>query len=166
MSSKKPQDQSNEEWLADYDGRDYEERGVTLISRTFPVNQTSPIPNIDGFVGRYIDHRTIAVGRGCVALDFEDINTNIIATAFFNVALSSSHGNNYPRGKREQFIPPPRGKFRRFYIQTLGEEHECWSRVHKSLRNRFKDVLFTGEIAMHLDKTGNPYPKLRNVRAI
>ena len=85
MSSKKPQDQSNEEWLADYDGRDYEERGVTLISRTFPVNQTSPIPNIDGFVGRYIDHRTIAVGRGCVALDFEDINTNIIATAFFNV---------------------------------------------------------------------------------
>jgi hypothetical protein len=164
MQSKRPEDQTRDEWLADYSGCTAEEyrkaKGVGSDQK-FLLNL---IIKPDKNLFRYIDHRTTS--KGSVAMDFESIDGGTSATVFFNVGLRSNRSKNYPSGNRGQFIPPPKGNFRKFWIQAVGKEPPRWCRVHKSMGSKLGGLVFTGNITQETDSKGKPYNKLRNARAI
>lgn len=145
--------QTNEEWLADYDGKP--------ISQKEPQGAATVPPSTERF--RYVDHRTTTMGS--VVLEFESVDHKFIAVCFFNVGLKSVRGKNYPAGKRGQFNPPTNGKFRRFWMSVVGEPPTRWSRTHLVMRARFKLFKFTGEITKGTNRKGQPFTKLSNVRA-
>jgi hypothetical protein len=189
---KKPQDQSHEEWLTGnctaeqyratksgepipISGSDKSPITTTSLDALPQSNQrphfnqptVAPsvavdIPPANGLLFRYIDHRTTR--KGSVVLTFESLDGRIRASAFFNVSLKSNRGTIYPSGKRGQFIPPEAGKFRDLWKAAVGKEPFRWSRVHKSMRSNFRDIVFTGEITEEEDSKGQRYFKLRNVK--
>lgn len=140
-----PKTQTNREWLAEFD---------CVIGE--PAKYAPKNTVIDQF--RYIDHRTTKTGS--LVLEFEFINQGKKAVCFFNVKIRSSRGNNYSSGSRGQFIPPLRGKFRKFWMDTVGEEPIRWCRVHKSLRSKLSQLTFTGETETCIDSNGQEYLKL------
>ena len=150
---KKPEDQTNEEWLADYD------RSSGNTSAYPQVTSWRDRSNSDtNHLFRYVDHRTT---RGkSVAMDFETLDHKMKGTCFFNVELSSKYGKNYPAGKRGQFNPKTNSKFRKFWMQAVGRPPYRWSRVHKQMRSSFKGLVFVGKIKPEVDSKGQPYNKI------
>lgn len=197
---KRPQDQSNKEWLADLGEPDQSShctadqyRGaksgepipisesdkspiITTLFDALPQSNRRPhfnqptvapsaavdIPPANRLLFRYIDHRTTR--KGSVVLVFESLDGRTRASAFFNASLESNRGTKYPSGKRGQFIPPEMGKFRGFWMETVGKEPSRWSRVHKSMRSNFRDIVFTGEVTEERDGKDQHYFKLRDVK--
>ncbi len=144
-----PKTQTSKEWLVDFESAIKE-----------PTKYTSNNNVINQF--RYIDHRTTKTGS--LVLEFESINQDKKAVYFFNVKIKSSHGNNYPSGYRGQFNPPPRGKFRKFWLDTVGKEPVRWCRIHKSLRSKLCQLTFTGETKTCIDSNGREYLKLIHLK--
>ena len=168
---KKPEDQTNEEWIADYDRWVAEHLGCgTVPSWEFSTEddkggaykdisdrQIKTESNPEQLF-RYLDHRTTRSGG--LAMDFETLDHKLKATSFFNVHLISKFGNRYPSGERGQFNPPEKGKFRRFWMQVVGKAPRSWSRVHKSMRSSLKGIVFVGKIRSETDSKGHPYFKI------
>ncbi len=144
-----PKTQTNREWLAEFD---------CVIGE--PAKYASKNTVIDQF--RYIDHRTTK--KGSLVMEFESINQDKKAVCFFNVKIRSSRGNNYSSGSRGQFNPPSRGKFRKFWMDTVGEEPIRWCRIHKSMRSKLRTLTFTGETISCTDSNGRDYTKLINLQ--
>jgi len=156
---KKPQDQTVDEWLVDYD----KFSGITYSGITQIKVPSEPSKNTDlnTYLFRYVGHRTTK--KSCVALEFEILDSDMRAVKFFNVNLSGRKGKAYPAGKNGQFNPPERGKFRKFYKEITGEEPARWCRVHKSLRSNFRDLIFIGMIEHCIDSNGNGYYKITEI---
>jgi len=177
---KRPQDQTDEEWLSDLNSADSyrvakwgesesrrrpDKQGnfIHLSGNTEEsVPELKPCSTTTQLYFRYIDHRTTR--QGSVAMDFESLDGEITATAFLNVYIKSNRGTKYPTGKRGQFIPPEGGKFRKLWIKAVDQAPPRWSRVHKSMRSHFRELVFTGEITKEIDSKGHHYYKLRNVQ--
>lgn len=153
---KKPEDQTNEEWLDELNGK-------TNQSDVISPNFESPESKIKTNDFRYIDHRTTFVGFTSAALDFESVNGLLVATKFFNVKLKSSRGKSYSSGHRGQFIPPERSNFRHFWMRAVGKAPERWCRVHKSLRSQLKDLVFKCKYVVAKDRKNNPYFKILEI---
>ena len=164
-----PQDQTNEEWLADYEKSGADQyraaKGFESEPKSQPkkvvVNKVNNRPSNELYFC-YVDHRTTR--QGSVAMDFESLDGEVTATAFFNVKIMSSRGIKYPTGKRGQFIPNKGGKFRKLWEQAVGKDPYRWCRVHKSMRSHFRGIVFVGEIEEVIDSKGKGYYKLTNVK--
>lgn len=148
---KKPQDQTFQEWQDDLSGNNK----VTTI---YPKNQ---MPN--RIIGRkhrfkYLSHRTTK--RPCLVLEFESLDESFLAVKFFNITLEGRKGIIYSTGANGQFNSHKRSKFRRFYKRVTGEEPARWSRVHKSLKSKFRDRIFTAEVEECRDSKDNVYYKI------
>ena len=154
---KNPENQSHEEWLADYDHAIGNEPTYPQAPswRNRSISDTTHL-------FRYVDHRTIRTGG--VAIDFETLDHKLHATLFFNVNLISKYGNRYPSGVRGQFNPPVNGKFRRFWMQAVGKAPNRWSRVHKTMRSTLRDIVFVGKIEPKMDSKRQSYNKLIEIR--
>jgi len=192
-SKKNPEDQSIEEWLADYEKSpavSYRDANAIESEPKFKaaINENSirskqgksygkmpPIRQpIASVVEQNINTATTLLEfryidhrttrQGSVAMDFETFDGMITATKFFNVEIVSNRGNKYNPGRRGQFIPSVGGNFRKLWMQAVGKVPTRWCRVHKSLRSHFRELVFTGEITNELDNKGNHYYKLRNVQ--
>ncbi|MDZ7662512.1 hypothetical protein [Thiohalophilus sp.] len=159
VERKRPEDQTTEEWLAEFAGSSCKppRRGVQIEG--VPKTENSADEEARQF--RYIGHRTTRTGS--VALEFEALDGQLQAVKFFNVGLKSRQGNNYPAGKNGQFNPPERGKFRQFWMEAVGEPPSRWCRVHKSLRSKLGKLVFTGEIEHCLDGKGAGYYKITSI---
>ena len=149
---KRPEQQTNEEWLRDYDA------GSSVAS-------SSEEPSLLGIRRRlrYVGHRTTCMGA--VALEFEildDVGT-ASAVRFFNVSLRGPRGKNYPAGSGGQFFPNEKGKFRRFWMEAVGSPPLRWSTVHKSLRNKLHRLRFVGRVTTERDGKGNSYYKIHEI---
>jgi len=69
-------------------------------------------------------------------------------------------------GKGGQFFPLEGSKFRKFWMRTVKKEPYRWSRVHKEIRPRLKDLLFTGDLKQAWRKNGEPYMELINITVL
>jgi len=99
-------------------------------------------------------------------MEFESLDGSIKAIDFSNVRIKNNRGRNYPAGKRGQFIPPKQGKFRTFWMQTVGNPPSRWCRVHKSMLSKLKNKKFVGDMTREMDGKNNPYLKLKNLRLV
>jgi len=150
--------QTHQEWWADYDSGSEQP-----VAEAKPVPATGqPIPLDTQF--RYVDHRTTC--RRSVGLEFESLDGSIRAVMFCNVKLKSPRGKSYPAGDRGQFIPPERGKFRKFWKQTVGIDPWRWCRVHKSMRSALGPLLFKAQYERASDGKGQSYFKITSITAI
>lgn len=165
----KLEDQSVEEWKTDYAGDnevqlEHEELfGIDFSDRELEHSLSVKADYsqiIDGSIHkfRYVDHRTTRTKS--VALEFESIDGKFNAVMFCNVQLKSSRGTCYPSGFRGQFIPPKRGKFRKFWMKVVGKVPRRWCRVHEVLRSAFRDEVFTGKVEHAVSSKGEPYFKI------
>lgn len=147
--------QSNEEWFAERFG---DKRVIKL-----PVKKSDNILiNGSEHIFHYVDHNTTSTNGGLV-LEFESLDKSFKAVRFYNVKLES-RGNKYPSGKRGQFIPLERSLFRVLWMEAVGKPPYRWSRSHKHMRSQFKSVVFIGKIKHEMDKKGNPYIKITDLR--
>lgn len=107
--------------------------------------------------------RTTRLGR--LVISFTSLNSGIIADTFFNVDIKKQRGKGeYRTGQGGQFYPKPRSKFRKFWLSIVQKPPLRWSTVHKELRPRLKDYVFTGELK-HTERTsGELYTQLIDVR--
>lgn len=189
-SKKRPQDQTNEEWLAGYcsaeqyraakagepilKSQDIKSQDAYKPLDASPqVNQLAKSQSLADFPAknicppttelcfRYIDHRTTR--KGSVVLMFESLDGRITAVAFFNVCLKSNRGSSYPSGKRGQFIPKSDGNFRTLWMRVVGKPPSRWCRVHKYMRSNLRGIIFTGRLTEETDGKGQKYFKLRDV---
>ena len=93
-------------------------------------------------------------------MEFESLDGSIRAVRFFNINNRSPRGNNYPAKQGGQFIPPEHGKFRRFWLNAVGEAPKRWCRVHKSMRSKLSGLIFICEYKEAFDGKGNAYWKI------
>jgi hypothetical protein len=193
-SKQRPQDQTREEWLADncsaeqyraaksgeykprYNDDKYQDTPVApnalhqdeqRAQVDHPEVHTSTVIDFSTTTGlcfRYIDHHTTSTGS--VVLVFETLDGQTIASSFFNVRLKNNRDKSYPSGKCGQFIPPRMGKFVRLWMLVVGRAPTRWSRVHKSMRSNFRDIIFTGNLTEETDSQGQRYYKLRDVEPL
>ena len=171
---KNPEDQTNEEWIADYDQWVAEHPGCgTVPSWEFSTQdkkrgadkEFSDLRNKTGsnpeHLFRYLDHRTTRTGG--LAMDFETLDHKLNATKFFNVHLTSKYNKRYPSGNRGQFNPPEGGKFRKFWMQAVCRPPYRWSRVHKEMRSALGGLVFVGKIEHATDSKGCSYIKIIDI---
>ena len=154
-----PVKQSTDEWLDDYENAS----GITP-----KAHEPTEIPswrNKDNdnsvLYFRYVGHRTTTTCS--LAMDFETLDHELSAVKFFNIKQISSRGKKYPASNRGQFLPPPRGKFRKFWMKTTGKEPARWCRVHKTMRATLKGLVFAGRITHEIDSKGRKYIKLEDI---
>lgn len=152
--------QTTDEWLKEYD------TGVPV----FPGSLATPKVTLENSASiyRYIGHRTADVqGRasGTLILEFENIATGLLAVTFFNVDVCYQRGDRQGKvrriGNKGQFLPAPGSKFRKFWMEAVGEEPIRWSTVHKEFRARLSDLLFTGDVEPKRDAKGQPYYEIK-----
>jgi len=174
-NKKRPHEQTVEEWIADYDNWVAQHPGCgTESSWEFTTRrklqqdyaEPSDLQNkkeeTSTHLFQYLDHRTTRMST--VVLIYKKIDSSMTAVKFFNVSLKSSRGNYYPAGNRGQFIPPIKGEFRRFWMQSVGEPPSRWCRVHKSMRSSLSSFIFVGEVVESRDSKGIVYNKITSLR--
>lgn len=149
----KPANQTNEEWLDEYETRP---RNTVLPPQAI---QHVVLSNDDAYHKfRYVGHRTTRLGS--VVLEFETLDYKQKAVRFFNVSLAGKNGKKYPAEDRGQFNPPGRGSFRCFWMQVIGKPPCRWSRTHKTMRSSFKGLVFVGKVERAIDNSGQAYLKI------
>jgi len=98
---------------------------------------------------------------------FVDINTGEEGDAFFNVDIKKQRGEGeYKTGEGGQFFPVEGSKFRKFWMSAVKKKPYRWSRVHKEIKPRLKDLLFTGDLKQAWRSNGEPYMKLINIAVV
>ena len=150
------QNQTHEEWWADNDGIELAKIPSVPVSNNLKLNDSEHLFH-------YVDHKTTSKIGGLV-LTFESLDKSFEAVLFFNVKLKSNRGTNYPARKRGEFFPPERGKFRKFWMDSTGIKPERWCRVHKSMRSKLQSLVFIGITKQEIDKKGNSYMKITDIR--
>ncbi|TDY02422.1 hypothetical protein [Thiohalophilus thiocyanatoxydans] len=161
-AKKRPEDQTTDEWLAEYGGTSHASADGMRPPKHPPGANSSA--NETTHLFRFIGHRTTRTGS--VVLEFETLDGQLQAVKFFNVSIKSRRGNTYPAGIHGQFDPPERGKFRRFWMEAVGQPPGRWCRVHKSLRSKLGKLVFTGEIKHCIDRKGIGYNKITNLTCV
>lgn len=155
FKDKLPENQSDDEWWADFDGASKASDATSLPEQS---NQRDTKRSLF----RYLSHRTTRTGS--VVLEFESVDGSIRAVKFFNVKLTSSRGNSYPAKSQGQFNPPEHGKFRQFYLDVVGKAPSRWCRAHKSMRSQFSGLVFSCEYMQAEDAKGQPYFKIVEIK--
>ncbi len=149
--------QTNEEWL-----REYETGVVKPAGKTCRQLHTLELV--------FDHHRTARTKSGSVILCFVEVATGEDYVVFFNADLtwqrSSRKGQLKKIGVGGQFLPPKRGKFRKWWIKTVGAEPKRWSAVHKEITARLKDLKFTGDTDISYKKDGQPFNRIKEVRLL
>ena len=96
-----------------------------------------------------------------------DVHTGEEVDAFFNVEIKKQREEGKHRtGKGGQFFPVEKSKFRAFWMNAVGKKPYRWSRVHKEMRARLKNLLFTGDLKQAWRKNGEPYMELINITVL
>ena len=149
--------QTNEEWLLEY------ETGVVK-----PTEKTCrQLPTLELV---FDHHRTARTKSGSVILCFVEVATGEEYDAFFNVDLTRQRGSRKGEPKKigvgGQFLPPNRGKFRKWWVRTVGAEPKRWSTVHKELKPRLKGLKFTGDTDIIYKKDGQPFNRVKDLRTL
>jgi len=109
--------------------------------------------------------RTTYLSRLVLAL--VNINTGEEADTFFNVDINIQRGQGkHETGEGGQFFPPKKSKFRKFWMSAVKQKPYRWSRVHKEIKSRLKDLLFTGDLKQAWRSNGEPYMKLINITVL
>lgn len=150
------QHQTNEEWEEErWTGVKVQPKSTRLVN---PVSSSLI----------YQTHRTTK--RGSVALVFDNVETGEEVVAFFNVDIRRQRGSNkgqsYQVGHKGQFLPPERGKFRKFWLESVGKAPSRWSLAFKLMRSAFRGKRFTGDITTQIHPNGEPYLKVTNLRLL
>ena len=135
--------------------------------RDAPAEAVSNLQIIKQRTLAYDTHRTTS-SNGHLILIFTDSETGDEVAAFFNVDIRQQRGIGKGQANRTghlgKFYPPPRSKFRKFWMECIGEEPIRWALAHKFLKTRLKSLLFTGVITEELRKdrrTGKQVPYLK-----
>tara|TARA_B100001250_G_C19803492_1_gene792186 strand:+ start:1631 stop:2164 length:534 start_codon:yes stop_codon:yes gene_type:complete len=149
--------QTNEEWLQEY------ETGVVT-----PIKEKQKPVNVLELV--FDHHRTARTKSGSVILCFVEVATGEEYVAFFNADLNQQRGSRKGEPKKigvgGQFLPPNRGKFRKWWVRTVGAKPKRWSTVHKELKPRLKGLKFTGDTDISYKKNGQPFNRVKNLRTL
>lgn len=177
MAIKRPLDQSNAQWLADYAGEpvDAIQRDLDRIAHEHQGQfdkprqpNEKPISEPMGQTFEYAGHRTTT--KGALVLDFTDKDSGEVCSAFFNVSIEYQRGPKAGRARRTgegcQFHPKPRSKFRRFWIETVGHPPRRWSESHKEMRSRLSRFIFAGQIESATFGSGDTYLRMKKVHKI
>ena len=140
--------QSTEEWLAEYSsGSSYSDEKERRLIR--------------GLV--FDHHRTTK--DGSVVLSFNWGDEEVVA--FFNCDVYRQRGplkgSKYKTGRGGQFLPPERGKFRKFWQACIGKPPRRWAAVHKELKPRLKELRFQAEMVEASKSDGEAYYKLTDL---
>jgi hypothetical protein len=161
--------QTVDEWLQEYET----EKKVFPAQRQIakPENVTElRSPSTNSMPAKatlaYMGHRTTKLGR--LVLAFIDTKTGEEVAAFFNVSIkqgkNGSKGTSYRTGEGGQFNPPPRGKFHRWWMQTVERAPRRWSRVHKELKPRLEYLEFTADLETAYSGDRKPYVLAKNLQ--
>jgi hypothetical protein len=147
--------QSTDEWLEElYTGR--------------PVPPSARLgrkPIIQRTTLKYDHHRTSK--RGNLILAFIDEQTKKEIVCFFNVDVSRQRGEKkgqlYRTGLGGQFLPPERGKFRKFWLKVVGQPPSRWASVYKHLNRQLGGRVFTGALEVRYRNDGTPFDMVTEV---
>ena len=155
MNANRAYHQTPEEWLQEY------KTGVVVE----PTENVHRPVNVLELV--FDHHRTARTKSGSVILCFVEVATGQEYLAFFNADLNQQRGSNKGQqrkiGQGGQFLPPKRGKFRKFWMSIVGTEPKRWSTVHKDINARLKDFTFTGDVDKSVKADGTPFNRIKNV---
>lgn len=153
---KNPANQTNDEWIQEYSGST-----ASIVHK--PEVPAWKKQNSDRAIYEfhYVDHRTTR--HGCVVMEFETLDYKFKAIHFFNVNISGRNGKRYPSGDRGQFNPPKKGKFRCFWMRTVGKNPSRWSRVHRTMRSSLRGITFEGTVKEEKNSKGEGYFKITNI---
>ena len=142
-------DQATAQWLSDFKVR----------TRTPPARGSR---HCSGLV--FDNHRTTR--RGSVVLSFRLGGEEVVV--FFNCSVvrqrGKRRGENYRTGIWGQFLPPERGKFRSFWMDTVGKAPRRWAASHKEIRSRLKDLSFEGQVSQAQKSDGTFYLKVTDLQ--
>ncbi len=106
--------------------------------------------------------RTTRLSR--LVISFIDTKNREEAVTFFNVDIKKQRGEGeYETGENGQFFPKKKSNFRKFWMRIVGVEPRSWARVHKEIKSRFKNRLFTGLIDHKERSNREPYLQLYEV---
>lgn len=154
--------QSCDEWLEEY------ETGKPVIPEE-AFKQKRVFAQDHRLVLRYDHHRTAKTYSGVVILSFLDSNEDEYVI-FFNADIRFQRGPKKGAlrkvGLGGQFLPPKRGKFRKWYLKVVGSEPKRWATVHKELKARLKATCFTGVFEIAMDSAGRKFFRLKNVEVL
>jgi len=132
--------QTTEEWIEEY------KTGKPVYPVAAKKNLPVTLPDKESNYYIYRSHRTTYQGR--LALSFINIETGEEGIMWINVDTygkrGKRRGKQYRTGVGGQFIPPKSkdSKFKRFWLDVVGEEPYRWSIVHRELRPRLKGLVF------------------------
>jgi hypothetical protein len=157
-SEQRARAQSIEEWLAE------NATGIPVLPKNLNDNS--------GFQGEvnlvYNHHRTTKDGR--LVMAFLNVLTEQEVVYFCNVDVRRQRGNlkgkSYPTGMNGQFLPPVRGKFRKFWMLATGEQRDRWANVHKEMKSKLGGIVFSGEVSVGFKKDGTAFNRIDNLRLI
>ncbi len=165
--NKDPRQQSNEEWLRDYDG-DKPDSKPGIRSQPEPTASSSVVrlhrnksQSLPPTVFEYLDYRTTR--NNAIAMDFVSTDGVVKATHYIPVKLLNNRGRRYRPGARGQFVSAKGGNFRKFWMNAVGEEPPQWCRAYKSMSSKLQGKLFTGDVSVETDSKGKQYNKLTNL---
>lgn len=168
MTRSRPEDQTTAEWLSDQTGEpvDVIQADLDRIAREHPArpnNKPTSVPTGQSFM--YVGHRTTT--KGALILDFADMDSGEVCSAFFNVSIEYQRGPKAGQARRTgdgcQFHPAKRSKFRRFWLDAVGCPPRRWAETHKQMHLLAKTT-FTGRTESAAFATGEQYFRLKEVR--
>lgn len=172
--------QTNEQWLQEYEVgknipsvaifQNHDDRYVTFKTNTKDENcRTIGSSNYEEefdakneYELEFDSHRTTK--NGSVILAFTVIELFEEAVIFFNCDIYRQRGElsgkKYRTGAKGQFLPPHLGKFRKFWMKSIGVKPRRWSSVHKSIASHLRRVKFSGNIVLAKKNDGGSYLKI------
>jgi len=157
-SEKRARAQSTEEWLAEF------ATGLPVLPQE--LDDHSGFQHELNLV--YNHHRTTKDGR--LVMSFLNVLTEQEVVYFCNVDVrrqrGSLKGKSYATGMNGQFLPPLRGKFRKFWRLATGEWRDRWANVHKEMKSKLGGMLFSGEVSVSFKKDGTAFNRIDNLRLI
>jgi len=117
---------------------------------------------------RYHSHRTTKYGR--LVMAFTDTETGQEVDVFFNVDIIKKRGEykgtSYRTGLGGQFNVTPWYKFYKFWMDAVGKEPTRWCRVHKEMKSKLENLIFTGELSTGHRKDGSPFIQIKNLHKL
>jgi len=150
--TKRVQDQTVQEWVADYDP-----------DTALPAAENPTIEANHRFEFESYSTRTDERGSGRLLLHFYDVDTGEIIPAFFNVNITHQRGpkagQNFKIGRAGRFWVYPKSKFAIFWLDTFDGFDE-WSKVCRQL-NRLKTFRFSGNV-----KRNKKYNQIINLERV
>lgn len=154
-SDKRARVQSVDDWVSEYS------TGIRVIPNS---RDREPYSNPEVIL-RFDHHRTTKDGK--LVLSFVNIQIPQEIVCFFNVDVRRQRGSNkgksYRTGENGQFLAPKRGKFREFWMKVVGKPPCRWASVHKQLKTKLKNRLFTGRTEVRYRCDGSPFNMVSEV---